>query len=207
MVASHEKALRADAGLADALPEQLPLIDVDGSSADADAFSPGEDWTARLARWITQAIVVGLVVMMGFEMLVRSAFGWSVQFSNEVGGYALVAITFLSLGSGQLLHAYHRVHFLDSRLGPVGRARMRLLFDLAAAAVSAVLLFEMTRFEWITWKSEDVAATSLMTPLWIPRLVMPLGVLVLTWALLRTLAGDWRRLRAAHAAGSAPAGG
>jgi TRAP-type C4-dicarboxylate transport system permease small subunit len=185
--------------LSDALPDALPLVDVDGSSADADAFSPAEDWAARGARWITQAIVVGLVAMMGIEMLVRSAFGWSVQFSNEVGGYALVAITFLSLGSGQLLHAYHRVHFLDSHLGPVGRARMRLVFDLAAFAVAAVLLFEMARFEWITWKSEDVAATSLMTPLWIPRLVMPLGVLVLSWALLRTLAGDWRRLRAAHA--------
>jgi hypothetical protein len=75
---------------------------------------------------------------------------------------------------------------------------MRIVFDLLAFAVAAVLLFEMARFEWITWKSDDVAATSVMTPLWIPRLVMPLGVLVLTWALLRTLAGDWRRLRAAH---------
>lgn len=189
-----------------AAAEQLPVVDIDGSSSDADAFSPAEDWTARLARWVTQAIVVGLVAMMGVEMLVRSAFGWSVQFSNEVGGYALVAITFLSLGSGQLLHAYHRVHFLDSRLGPVGRARMRLLFDLATTCVAALLLFEMVRFEWITWKSEDVAATSLMTPLWIPRLAMPVGVLVLTWALLRTLAGDWRRLRAAASTETAQQG-
>ncbi|CAN5816679.1 hypothetical protein BH11PSE13_BH11PSE13_21140 [soil metagenome] len=206
MVSPANQALPADAGRVDLSPLALPLVDVDGSSADDDAFSPAEDWPARLARWTTQAIVVGLVVMMGVEMLVRSAFGWSVQFSNEIGGYALVAITFLSLGSGQLLHAYHRVHFLDSRLGPVGRARMRLLFDLAATAIAAVLLFEMARFEWITWKSEDVAATSLMTPLWMPRLVMPLGVLVLTWSLLRTLAGDWRRLRAASTAGPLQAG-
>ncbi|MEJ8825917.1 TRAP transporter small permease subunit [Variovorax humicola] len=199
MAAALKQALHADPGVAGALPEQLPVVDVDGSSVDDDAFSPLEDWTARSARWITQAIVVGLVVMMGAEMLVRSAFGWSVQFSNEIGGYSLVAITFLSLGSGQLLHAYHRVHFLDGRLGPIGRARMRLLFDLAATAVAAVLLFEMARFEWLTWKSDDVAATGLMTPLWIPRLVMPLGVLILTWALLRTLAGDWRRLVAANA--------
>ena len=180
-----------------AVPDQLPVVDVDGASMDADAFSPAEDWSARWARWVTQAMVVGLVVMMGAEMLVRSVFGWSIQFSNEIGGYALVAITFLSLGSGQLLHAYHRVHFLDKRLGALGRARLRLLFDLAATAVALVLLAEMVRFEWITWKSEDVAATSLLTPLWIPRLAMPLGVLIFTWALLRTLAGDWRRLTAA----------
>lgn len=179
------------------VPHALPVVDVEGASADADAFSPHEDWSARWARWATQAIMMGLVVMMGAEMVVRSAFGWSIQFSNELGGYALVAITFLSLGSGQLLHAYHRVHFLDQRLGPVGRARLRLLFDLGATVVALVLLFEMARFEWITWNSGDVAATSLLTPLWIPRLVMPLGLLVFTGALFRTLAGDWRRLRAA----------
>ncbi|RCW64778.1 TRAP transporter small permease subunit [Pseudorhodoferax soli] len=176
----------------------LPAIDVDGASQDADAFSSGEDLPARLGRWATQGIVLGLVVMMGLEMLVRSAFGWSIQFSNEIGGYALVAVTFLSLASGQLLHAYHRVHFLDRQLGPVGRARLRLGFDLATAAVAAVLAAELVRFEWLTWQSGDVAATSLMTPLWLPRLVMPLGALALCWALLRTLAGDWRRLRAAH---------
>lgn len=173
-------------------------VDLEGAHFDADAFSPGEDLPARLGRWATQLIVVGLVVMMGLEMLVRSAFGWSIQFSNEIGGYALVAITFLSLASGQLLHAYHRVHFLDQRMGPLGRARMRLAFDLAGTVVAVVLALELVRFEWLTWQSGDVAATSLMTPLWLPRLVMPLGVLALCWALLRTLAGDWRRLRAAR---------
>src|SRR5438067_49421 len=132
MATPVDHLLHAHVTLAEAEAKSLPVIDVDGASADADAFSPAEDWTARLGRWATQAIVVGLVAMMGGEMLVRSAFGWSIQFSNEIGGYALVAITFLSLGSGQLQHAYHRVHFLDKHLGPVGRARMRLFFDLAA---------------------------------------------------------------------------
>ena len=201
MATPVEHLLRMDTSLAGTETEReakaLPVVDVEGASADADAFSPAEDWTARLGRWATQAIVVGLVAMMGAEMLVRSAFGWSIQVSNEVGGYALVAITFLSLGSGQLEHAYHRVHFLEKHLGPVGRARLRLVFDLAMTLVATVLLAEMLRFEWLTWQSEDVAATSLMTPLWLPRLAMPLGLLLLAWALLRTLAGDWRRLRAA----------
>lgn len=167
-------------------------------SADADAFSPPEGLAACVCRWCSEWIVVGLVIMMGAEMLVRSVFGWSIQFSNEIGGYALVAITFLSLASGQLLHAYHRVHFVESRLSPAGRARLRLAFDGATTVVAFVLLGELARFEWITWKSGDVAATSLMTPLWIPRLLMPLGALVLAWALLRTVAADWRRLRAAY---------
>jgi TRAP-type C4-dicarboxylate transport system permease small subunit len=185
---SVEPAL-ADATLVD------PTLELD--SADADAVSPPEDALSRLGRWASEWITVGLFVMMGVEMVVRSLFGWSIQWSNEVGGYALVAITFLMLGSGLLLHAYHRVHFLDTRLSPAANAALRLVFDLGAAVVTGVLLYEFVRFEWITWNSGDVAATSLMTPLWAPRLMLPLGLLLLANALLRTLAGDLRRLRAA----------
>jgi TRAP-type C4-dicarboxylate transport system permease small subunit len=170
---------------------------LDFEGADADEFSPPEGLAARACRGFSEWIVVGLVAMMGAEMVVRSVFGWSIQFSNEIGGYALVAITFLSLASGQLLHAYHRVHFVEARLSPAGRAWLRLAFDIAALVVSAVLLAELVRFEWITFKSGDVAATSLMTPQWMPRMVMPIGALVLAWALLRTVAADWRRVRAA----------
>lgn len=173
---------------------------LDLDSADADEFSPPEDLAARVCRWFSEWIVVGLVAMMGAEMLVRSVFGWSIQFSNEIGGYALVAITFLSLASGHLLHAYHQVHFVEARMSPLGRAWLRLAFDIAALVVSMVLLAELVRFEWITFKSGDVAATSLMTPLWIPRMVMAAGTLVLAWALLRTVAADWRRVRAAPSA-------
>lgn len=181
---------------AGARPAPQPMLDPVTGETEGDAYSPSEGRAARWCRWVSQALVVGLVVMMGMEMIVRSAFGWSIQFSNELGGYALVAITFLSLASGQLQHAYHSVHFLENRLGPKGRARLKLLFDVLATAVTLVLLVELARFEWLSWKSGDVASTTLMTPLWLPRLAMPLGVLVLTWALLRVLAADVRRLRA-----------
>ena len=176
---------------------ELAVSGLELDAADADEFSPPEGAAARVCRGASEWIVVGLVAMMGAEMVVRSLFGWSIQFSNEIGGYSLVAITFLSLASGQLMHAYHRVHFVEARMSPFGRAAMRLAFDAAALVVSAVLLAELVRFEWITFNSGDVAATSLMTPQWIPRLAMPIGTLVLVWALLRTVAGDWRRMRAA----------
>jgi TRAP-type transport system small permease protein len=185
-----------------------PLADpaAELESEDADAFSPPEDGVSRAGRLLCEAMVVCLVVMMGVEMVARSIFGWSIQWSNEIGGYALVAITFLSLGSGQLLHAYHRVHFVEHRLAPSGRAALRLFFDVAALLVALVLLAELVRFEWITWRSGDVAATTLMTPLWLPRLAMPLGTLLLVLALSRTVVADLRRWRAAGRPGPAAQG-
>jgi TRAP-type C4-dicarboxylate transport system permease small subunit len=173
-------------------------VDIPALTAiDADEFSPPESFLERITRWATEVAVVILVVMMGVEMIARSAFGWSLQFTNELGGYALVAITFLGLASGQADHAFHRVHMLDTRLSQAGRAGLRLVFDVATTVIAAVLTAEFVRFAWITWGSGDVAATNLLTPLWIPRLAMPIGTLALTITLLRTVAGDWRRLRAA----------
>lgn len=183
--------MAADTAAATALDDDVEL-----DHEDADAFSPPEDAPARLGRWLCQALTLGLVAMMGVEIVVRSLLGWSIQWSNEVGGYALVGITFLSLASGQCLHAYHRVHFVEHRLGARGRAALRLGFDLASLAVALVLTAEFLRFEWITFGSGDVAPTALLTPLWLPRLAMPVGAALLAWALLRTVAADWRRWRA-----------
>ena len=168
-----------------------PVVD----SVDEDGFSPQDTWLENATRWVIQAAVLLLVVMMGVEMIVRSLFGWSLQVTNELGGYALIVITFLGLASGQSGHAFHRMHLLDDHLSPAGRALLRLAFDAATAVVAGVLFAEFTRFTWITWKSGDVAATVLLTPLWLPRLAMPIGALALSLTLLRTLVGDWRRLR------------
>ncbi|OLL31226.1 hypothetical protein BTH42_13600 [Burkholderia sp. SRS-W-2-2016] len=164
---------------------------------DEHAGPADEGVIERVLRWMVHAIVLGLLVMMGVEMFVRAALGMSMQISNEVGGYALVAICFLSLASGQSLHAYHRVQLVDRWLGMAARLRLKLLFDALSLAVACVLLGEMVRFELLSWQSGDVAATSLMTPLWLPRAAMLIGVAGLVCALLRTLAADTRRLRAA----------
>lgn len=165
---------------------------------DADAFSPPEGWIEYLFRWTAQAIVILLMAVVAVELVARGLFGWSLQSTNELGGYALVGITFLSMSTCLVNHAYHRVHFVEARMSGRGRAWLRLLFDSLAFAVTAILVWQFARFELITWRSGDVAPTNLMTPFWMPRLIMLIGVAGLAISLLRTLLGDLRRLH--HAA-------
>ncbi|CAO3436350.1 TRAP transporter small permease subunit [Azospirillum doebereinerae] len=175
-----------------------PTTDVDiVDAADADAFSPPEIGVERLFRWITEIIMVLLMAMVGVELVVRGAFAWSLQATAELGGYAVVAITFLSMSTCLVNHSYHRVHFVESRLSPRGKALLRLGFDLLSFVVSLVLVWQCARFELISWNSGDVAPTNLLTPYWIPRLVMVIGFAGLAFSLLRTLIGDLRRLRSA----------
>ena len=180
----------------------LDITDVVVDAVDADEFSPREDRLEWGFRWVTQIIVVLLMAIIGAEIVVRSLFGGSLQVTNELGGFALVALTFLSMSTCQVNHAYHRVHFLDTRLSPRGRAALRLVFDFLSLLVTLILVWQFARFEIISWKSGDVTSSNLMTPFWIPRTVMVLGVAGLAITLLRTIRGDLRRLAAAGRSGT-----
>ena len=174
----------------------IPIVDaVPGeTSIDIDAYCPSESRVEWTFRWLSQITVILVIVVIATEIVVRSLFGWSLQVTNELGGYALATIAFLSLPSCQMQHAFHRVHFLDARLSARGRAILRLIFDVLSLLCALILTWQFFRFERITWRSGDVAATNLMTPLWIPRLMMLLGAAGLSFALIRTVAADLRRV-------------
>lgn len=164
-------------------------------TAEGDAFSPAENGVERLFRWATEAVVILLMILIVIELVARGVFSWSMQVTTELGGYALVAISFLSMSTCLVNHSYHRVHFVENRLSPRGKAWLRLIFDGLALAGISILVWQCVRFEWLSWQSGDVAPTNLMTPFWGPRLFLVIGFAGLAVSLLRTLAGDLRRLR------------
>ena len=161
-----------------------------------DPWTPEETWLERLCQRLCELALVVSVVMIGAEVTARALFHFSFEVTDEIGGYLLVAISFLSLPVSQVHHGFHHVEFVQARLSPRGRAWSRLVFDLLCLLCTAILLWQLMRLEIGTWQSEDVAPTILGTPLWIPRLSMPLGAGVLVLTLLRTLLGDIRRIAA-----------
>jgi len=161
-----------------------------------DPWTPDETLLERLCQRLCELALVASVVMIGAEVIARALFHFSFEVTDEVGGYLLVAISFLSLPVSQVHHGFHHVEFVQARLSPRGRAWSRLIFDLMCIFCVAILFWQLARLELGTWRAEDVAPTILGTPLWIPRLTMPLGAMVLLLTLLRTVIGDWRRIAA-----------
>ena len=137
--------------------------------------------------------VMAFVVIL--EIITRNLFDFSFEMSEELGGYIIVGITFLSLPVCQVYRSYHHVQFIQSRLSPRLRAMSHLLFDLLSLAFCGVLIWQLTRFEIQSWYSGDVAPTLLATPLWVPRLLMPIGSVAVAVSLLRSAALNFRRCR------------
>jgi TRAP-type C4-dicarboxylate transport system permease small subunit len=154
-----------------------------------------EDISEKLCLWLCQIAVIALIGFTVSEVVARGLFGFSFGVSDEIGGYLVVMITFLSLSVCETGDVYHRVDFLQARLPGWARAGSRLFFDLLCFLSGMILLWQTTRLVYISWDIDEIAPTILGTPLWIPRLAMPLGSAAVSWALFKAMRRDVRWLR------------
>jgi TRAP-type transport system small permease protein len=150
----------------------------------------------RLCNLICMAALVTMLAVIGLDIATRALFNFSFEISDELGGYMLVVITFVSLPVCQINDSFHHVEFVQSRLSPRGRAISHVIFDVLSLAFCAVLVWQLGRFELSSWRFADHAPTYLATPLWLPRIAMVVGAAALLFSGLRTLVADIGRVRA-----------
>jgi TRAP-type transport system small permease protein len=149
----------------------------------------------RLCNSACMAALIVMLCVIGVDIVTRAVLNFSFEVSDELGGYMLVVITFVSLPVCQVSDSFHHVEFVQSRLSARGRVISHVIFDLLSLAFCAALLWQLARFEMSSWRFDDRAPTYLATPLWIPRLAMVVGAAALLFAMTRTLAADIARLR------------
>jgi len=167
------------------------------AEAAEDRFHPAPTLLEKTCMVICGIAILMMGAIVILEIVTRNLFGFSFEASEELGGYIVVGISFLSLPVCQVYRSYHHVQFVQSRLGPRMRAASHVLFDVLSLGFCVLLVWQLTRFVLQSYRSEDVSMTLLATPLWIPQALMPLGALAACVSLLRSLAGNVRRLLAA----------
>jgi TRAP-type C4-dicarboxylate transport system permease small subunit len=159
----------------------------------------------RLCNFTCMAALVVMLGVIGVDIMTRALLNFSFEVSDELGGYMLVVITFVSLPVCQVNDSFHHVEFVQSRLSARGRAISHVIFDLLSLAFAMALLWQLIRFEMSSWRFDDHAPTYLATPLCIPRLAMMVGAMALLFSMVRTLAADIARLKQSKAGAGEPA--
>lgn len=174
----------------------MAQIEERGAHSSPAAPRLKESIVERACKLACVAALIVMLVVIGVDILTRSLFNFSFEISDELGGYMLVVISFVSLPVCQISDSFHHVELVQSRLSPFGRAVSHVIFDILSLAFCVLLLWQLTRFELSSFRFGDRAPTYLATPLWIPQIVMMLGAAALCLSMLRTLAADIARLRA-----------
>lgn len=149
----------------------------------------------RTGAWVCGVALIAMLVITGVEVFTRAVFNFSLQISDDLGGYLLVAITFLSLAYCQATNAFHKVQFVQDRLTPRGRGVLNLFFQLVAIVATAAITWYLAVFAIDAYRSGDVAPSNIQTPMWIPQCVMPIGMAMLLVSLIKSAFAEFRALR------------
>src|SRR6266851_2298945 len=139
-------------------------------------------------KWACEAALIVMLVVIGTDIFTRWLLSFSFEISDEIGGYMLATITFLSLSVCQVNDSFHHVELIQARLSERWRALSALFFDLLTLSFAALLLWHYVRLEQSSLRFGERAPTYLETPLWIPRLAMAIGAAALCLSVLRTIA-------------------
>lgn len=135
---------------------------------------------SRLAGGIAGLLLVGMVLHILTEIVLRAFFHTSTFVLDEFVGYGVAAITFLSLGYTLEHGALIRVNILLSRVQGWGRR----LLEVIAASLTLGLLTFFGWFFWLRvsrhWVRDSVSSSIAQVPMWIPEGLVLLG-LALFW--------------------------
>jgi len=153
-----------------------------------------ETLVERVCRLACEVTLLAMVVLISAEVVARMA-NFSFEFVDEIGGYLLSALTFLSLPVALIGGAYHQVEYVRQRLTPRGRAIGGIVFTLLSLLFAVALLWQLWRLVSRSFASNVMAPTLLGTPLWMPQSAMLIGVAALIYSLVRTLRAHGRVLR------------
>ena len=76
-----------------------------------------------------------MLVVIGADIFTRYLLNFSFEVADELGGYMLVVMTFVSLSVCQVTNSFHQVELVQARLSQRGRALSAAFFDVLAFAL------------------------------------------------------------------------
>jgi TRAP-type C4-dicarboxylate transport system permease small subunit len=174
---------------------EIKEVAPDGTIHLIETVSSGPSQIENGSELVCSLFLIAMIVLIGAEAIARNVFGTSLQVTDEIGGYLLVAMTFISMSVAEAHGAFHRVELIQARVGKKVRMISQIVFDLMSLGASALVTWQLTRLTLNSWRAEDVAPTPLQTPLWLPQSTMAIGMALLCFALLRTIIAKAKHLR------------
>ena len=132
-------------------------------------------------------VLFAMMALIVAEVILRSAFGISLQVVDEYSGYMVVAIFFFGVAYCLQANALLRVELLFRLLRARAQGALTILFNFMALAFTLTVTYQLATFAFGSWLQGVFAPTTVMTPLYVPQLVMPLGMSLLCIVLVAEL--------------------
>jgi len=139
------------------------------------------------AAWISGLLLVYIVVHISIEIIARSFFDLSTHSMDEFVGYAVGAMTFLSLAYTFRNRQHIRVTIMQSFV----RGRLAILIEVLCIVMTFAITAFLARYIFRTlardWERGTTSPTLTETPIWIIDGAIFLGLVLFLCQLLASL--------------------
>jgi TRAP-type C4-dicarboxylate transport system permease small subunit len=135
---------------------------------------------SRLLALLAGYLMLGLALMITTEIILRRFFSFSLQGSDEYGGYALAILASFGFSYALLERAHTRVEILVERVGPGPQAILNLFSCWCIALMAMFIAWRGGAALSESLEFQSLSGTPLMTPIWKPQLAWVIGLVIFT---------------------------
>ena len=138
----------------------------------------------RRLTWLTEVLaeigLVGLMLLVLHEVIVRYVFNSPTLYSVELSEYLLVLVVFMSIGWVLKEDRHVAVTFAVDLLPEKLRLVMSGLTSLVTLAFLGILVWKGGKTTLTAYTGDYHSSSLLDFPMWIPYALIPLGALVMS---------------------------
>jgi len=135
----------------------------------------------KISRYLAIAcgwLLIGLSILIAVDVIGRKLFAFSIQGSDEIGGYVMAFISTVGFSYALAEKGHIRLNLLLPHLPDFIQAVLHFTAYLILALFAYLMLWRGAEMLFITFKLKAFAPSPLRTPLVIPQF---LWVLALLW--------------------------
>lgn len=143
------------------------------------------DFLSTAGMYVSGIGVFCMALFITLEITSRHLFGYSLLVVDEWSGYLLVFVTFLGLAYTMKSNGFLQIEFFLNRLPSRSRRVFHFVLILLALLYGILIDYRLMSYTWSSYVTGQVSISISQTPLYIPRLFMPLGMSLLVLELLR----------------------
>ncbi|MBN1956720.1 MAG: TRAP transporter small permease subunit [Desulfuromonadales bacterium] len=134
----------------------------------------------KVVEAVASWAVIAMVVLVVVEVLMRSTTGFSFGYVDELVSFLVVTVTFFGVCVTFMHQSLFKVEFFYKNLPEKGRKAL----DLFHSLLSLGLCFILIRYAFFlissSYRRGTVSQSKLEIPLYLPQLLIPIGLIVLS---------------------------
>ncbi len=143
-----------------------------------DTLTRQVDRLSALLALLAGTLVLFLAVFIGVDVIARRFFAFSLQGSDELGGYVLALVGALGFAYVQAERGFTRIDLILPYFPAAVRRCLHVLAYLTLAAFAVFMAWYAFVEYRETWAFDSRANTPLQTPLWIPQGLWLAGMVI-----------------------------